>query len=34
MSTFLAPPDQADNFLDGSKSSFAIIRKQPGLISA
>src|SRR5215831_20856365 len=34
MSTFLVPPDQVDNFLDGFKKQFAIMRKQPGLISA
>ena len=32
MSTFLVPPDQVDNFLDGFKKQFAIMRKQPGLI--
>lgn len=34
MSTFLVPPDQIDSFLDGFKKQFAIMRKQPGLISA
>jgi heme-degrading monooxygenase HmoA len=34
MSTFLVPPDQVDNFLDGFKRQFAIMRNQPGLISA
>jgi heme-degrading monooxygenase HmoA len=34
MSTFLVPPDQVDSFLEGFKKQFAIIRKQPGLISA
>jgi heme-degrading monooxygenase HmoA len=34
MSTFLVPPDQVDNFLEGFKRQFAIMRKQPGLISA
>jgi quinol monooxygenase YgiN len=34
MSTFLVPPDQVDNFLEGFKEQFAIMRKQPGLISA
>jgi Antibiotic biosynthesis monooxygenase len=34
MSTFLVPPDQVDNFLEGFKKQFAIMRKQPGLISA
>jgi hypothetical protein len=34
MSTFLVPPDQVDNFLEGFKRRFAIMRKQPGLISA
>jgi len=34
MSTFLAPPDQVDNFLEGFRRQFAIMRKQPGLISA
>jgi len=33
MSTFLVPPDQVDNFLEGFKRQFAIMRKQPGLIS-
>jgi quinol monooxygenase YgiN len=30
----LVPPDQADNFLEGFEKQFAIMRKQPGLISA
>jgi heme-degrading monooxygenase HmoA len=34
MSTFLAVPDQVDNFLKGFKKQFAIMRRQPGLISA
>jgi quinol monooxygenase YgiN len=34
MSTFLVPPDRVDNFLEGFKKQFAIMRKQPGLISA
>ena len=34
MSTFLFPPDQVDVFLEGFKKQFAIMRKQPGLISA
>jgi heme-degrading monooxygenase HmoA len=34
MSTFLVPPDEVDNFLEGFKKQFAIMRKQPGLISA
>jgi Antibiotic biosynthesis monooxygenase len=34
MSTFLVPPDQIDNFLAGFRKQFAIMRKQPGLISA
>jgi Rad3-related DNA helicase len=34
MSAFLVPPDQVDNFLEGFKKQFAIMRKQPGLISA
>ena len=34
MSTFLVAPDQVDNFLEGFKKQFAIMRKQPGLISA
>jgi heme-degrading monooxygenase HmoA len=34
MSTFLVPPDQVDNFLEGFNKQFAIMRKQPGLISA
>src|ERR1700676_5371220 len=34
MSTFLVPSDQVDNFLEGFKKQFAIMRKQPGLISA
>jgi heme-degrading monooxygenase HmoA len=34
MSTFLVPPDQVDNFLEGFKKQFAIMRRQPGLISA
>jgi heme-degrading monooxygenase HmoA len=34
MSTFLVPPDQVDNFLEGFEKQFAIMRKQPGLISA
>ena len=34
MSTFLVPPDQVDNFLEGFKKQFAIMRKQSGLISA
>jgi hypothetical protein len=34
MSTFLVPPDQVDNFLEGFNRRFAIMRKQPGLISA
>lgn len=34
MSTFLVPPDQTDNFLVGFRKQFAIMRKQPGLISA
>lgn len=34
MSTFLVPPDQVDDFLEGFKKQFAIMRKQPGLISA
>jgi heme-degrading monooxygenase HmoA len=34
MSTFLVPHDQVDNFIAGFKKQFAIMRKQPGLISA
>jgi hypothetical protein len=34
MSTFLVLPDQVDNFLEGFKKQFAIMRKPPGLISA
>jgi heme-degrading monooxygenase HmoA len=34
MSTFLVAPDQVDDFLEGFKKQFAIMRKQPGLISA
>jgi quinol monooxygenase YgiN len=34
MGTFLVPPDQVDTFLEGFKKQFAIMRKQPGLISA
>jgi heme-degrading monooxygenase HmoA len=34
MSTFLVPPDQVENFMEGFKKQFAIMRKQPGLISA
>jgi heme-degrading monooxygenase HmoA len=34
MSTFLVPPDQIDKFLAGFRKQFAIMRKQPGLISA
>ena len=34
MSTFLVPPDQIDVFLAGFRKQFAIMRKQPGLISA
>jgi hypothetical protein len=34
MSTFLVAPDQIDNVLGGFRKQFAIIRKQPGLISA
>jgi heme-degrading monooxygenase HmoA len=34
MSTFRVPPDQVDNFLQGFRKQFAIMRKQPGLISA
>jgi heme-degrading monooxygenase HmoA len=34
MSTFLVPFDQVDNLLEGFKKQFAIMRKQPGLISA
>jgi quinol monooxygenase YgiN len=34
MSTFLVPSDQVDNFLEGFKKQFAIMRKQSGLISA
>jgi heme-degrading monooxygenase HmoA len=34
MSTFLVPADQVDDFLDGFKKQFAIMRNQPGLISA
>jgi heme-degrading monooxygenase HmoA len=34
MSTFLVPPEQVDNFLDGFKRQFAIMRNQRGLISA
>jgi quinol monooxygenase YgiN len=34
MSTFLVPPDQIGNFLAGFRKQFAIMRKQPGLISA
>ena len=34
MSTFLVGPDQVDNFLEGFKKQFAIMRRQPGLISA
>jgi hypothetical protein len=30
MSTFLVPSDQVDNFLEGFKKQFAIMRKQPG----
>ena len=33
MSTFLVVPDQVDNFLEGFKKQFAIMRRQPGLIS-
>jgi heme-degrading monooxygenase HmoA len=34
MSTFPMPPDQIGNFLAGFRKQFAIMRKQPGLISA
>ena len=34
MSAFLVAPDQIDNVLDGFRKQFAIMRKQPGLISA
>jgi len=34
LSTFLVPPDQVDSFLAGFRKQFAIMRKQPGLISA
>jgi heme-degrading monooxygenase HmoA len=34
MSTFLAAPEDVDSFLDGFKKQFAIMRRQPGLISA
>ena len=34
MSTFLVPPHQIDKFLAGFRKQFAIMRKQPGLISA
>jgi heme-degrading monooxygenase HmoA len=34
MSTFLVAPDEIDNVLDGFRKQFAIMRKQPGLISA
>jgi heme-degrading monooxygenase HmoA len=34
MSTFLVPPNEIDNFLAGFRKQFAIMRKQPGLISA
>ena len=34
MSTFLVAPHQIDNVLDGFRKQFAIMRKQPGLISA
>lgn len=34
MSTFLVAPEDIDDFLTGFKKQFAIMRKQPGLISA
>jgi heme-degrading monooxygenase HmoA len=34
MSTFLVAAEHIDEFLDGFKKQFAIMRKQPGLISA
>ena len=34
MSTFLVAPEDVDDFLAGFKKQFAIMRKQPGLISA
>jgi heme-degrading monooxygenase HmoA len=34
MSTFLVAPEDVDAFLTGFKEQFAIMRKQPGLISA
>jgi hypothetical protein len=34
MSTFLVAPDQIDNVLDGFRKQFAIMQKQPSLISA
>ena len=34
MSTFLVAPEDVDSFLDGFKKQFAIMRRQPGLISA
>ena len=34
MSTFLVAPEHVDEFLEGFKKQFAIMRKQPGLISA
>jgi heme-degrading monooxygenase HmoA len=34
MRTFLVLPDRVDDFLEGFKKQFAIMRKQPGLISA
>jgi quinol monooxygenase YgiN len=34
LSTFLVKPEHVDDFLDGFQKQFAIMRKQPGLISA
>jgi hypothetical protein len=34
MSIFLVPSAQVEKFLEGFKKQFAIMRKQPGLISA
>jgi heme-degrading monooxygenase HmoA len=34
LSTFLVKPEHVDDFLNGFQKQFAIMRKQPGLISA
>jgi quinol monooxygenase YgiN len=34
LSTFLVAPEHVDDFLDGFQKQFAIMRRQPGLISA